>query len=84
MVVLSITSTYQPKNKWGFLFGDYKKKHDYMSGTKHNEKYWDMYVEEKITQGLPKNFKKMFIEFIDSFMSSTPCFNPPHMRNFIN
>lgn len=72
------------KDKWGILNGNYKKKHDYTSGTRHNEEYWDMFVEEKIIQGMPKNFRKMFFEFIKSFMSNKPCFNPPHMQDFMN
>jgi len=51
------------------LNGDYKKIHDYMSGMGHNEEYWDMSTKEKITQGWPKNFSKVFFELIDSFMS---------------
>jgi hypothetical protein len=27
------------KNKWGFLFGNYKRIHDYMKGIDHNEEY---------------------------------------------
>jgi hypothetical protein len=80
MVVLNITSTYQPiRISGGFFMVTTKKNHDYTSGARHNEEYWDMFVEEKITQGLPKNFRKMFFEFINSFMSNKPCFNPPHM-----
>jgi len=55
-----------------------------MCGMGHNKKYWDMFAKEKITQGWPKNFSKMFFELINSFMSSKPCFNPPHMRDFMN
>jgi hypothetical protein len=33
---------------------------------------------------LAKNFRKMFFEFINSFMSNKPCFNPPHMQDFMN
>jgi hypothetical protein len=61
------------KDKWGSFYGDYKKEHNYTSGTKHNEEYWDMFVEEKIIQGLPKNFRKMSFEFINSFMNKKSC-----------
>jgi hypothetical protein len=36
------------KDKWGSLYGDYKKIHDYQSVISHNEKYWDMFVEDKV------------------------------------
>jgi hypothetical protein len=36
------------KDKWGSLYGDYKKIHDYQSVIGHNEKYWDMFVEDKV------------------------------------
>jgi hypothetical protein len=36
------------KDKWGYLYGDYKKIHDYQSVIGHNEKYWDMFVEDKV------------------------------------
>jgi len=39
----------QHANKWGYLYGDYKKIHDYQNVTSHNEKYWDMFVEDKVS-----------------------------------
>jgi hypothetical protein len=55
-----------------------------MSGTCHNEEYWEMLVEYKTAQNLPKQFCKVFFELIDSFMNNRPCFNPPHFQNFMN
>lgn len=73
------------KDKWGFLYGDCKKKKTQLQKwTRHNEEYWDMFVEGEITQGLPKNIRKMLFEFINSFMNNKPCFNPPHMQDFMN
>ncbi len=72
------------KDKWGSLYGDYKKIHDYQSVIGHNEKYWDMFVEDKVLQGLLRNFNKVFFELIDIFMNRRPCFNPSHSRDFMN
>jgi hypothetical protein len=72
------------KDKWGSLYGNYKKIHDFQSVTCHNEEYWDMSTKYKVSQGLLKFFSKMFIEFINIFMYSRPCFNPSHSRNFMN
>jgi len=72
------------KDKWGSLYGDYKKIHDYQNVTCHNEEYWDMSTKDKVSHGLLTNFSKVFFELIDIFMNNRPCFNPPHSRDFMN
>lgn len=64
------------KGKWGFMYGNYKRIHDYLCVTNHNENYWEMFVKYKATQGLSKNFNILFFELIDAFMNIKPCFNP--------
>jgi hypothetical protein len=46
------------RDKWGPLYGEYKNIHDYISGTCHNEEYWEMFIEEKNMQSLPNTFAK--------------------------
>jgi hypothetical protein len=42
------------KANWGSFYGDYINIHDYMGGIKHNKKYKDMPIEDKVAQGLQK------------------------------
>jgi len=72
------------KDKWGSLYGDYKKINDFRSVTSHNENYWEMSIEDKLAQGLPKNFNKLYFDLIHDFMHSRPCFNPLHSRDFMD
>jgi hypothetical protein len=44
------------QNKWGALFGEYKKIRDWMKGTGHNENYWTMDPERREHFDLPKYF----------------------------
>jgi len=41
-------------------------------------------VEDKVLQGLLKNFNRVCFELIDIFMNSKTCFNPLHLRDFMN
>ncbi len=66
------------KNKWGSLYGDYKKIIDYMGVIGYNEDYWEMSTKDKVTQGLHKSFNKSYFDLIDEFMHNRLCFNPPH------
>jgi hypothetical protein len=43
-----------------------------------------LFVEEKTTQSLPKQFFRMFFEFINSFMNNIPYFNPSHSHDFMH
>ncbi len=45
-------TTYKAKS--GSFCGDYKNIHDYMGGIRHNKKYEDMPIEDKVVQGLQK------------------------------
>jgi hypothetical protein len=47
----SSSSQWTNKDKWGSLYRDYKKKHDYQNVTGHNEKYQNMSVKYKVSQG---------------------------------
>jgi hypothetical protein len=64
------------KDKWGSFYGDYKKTHDYQNVTCHNEKYWNMSIKNKVSQGLSKNFNKVFLSSLTSSwivdLASTP------------
>jgi hypothetical protein len=35
------------KDKWGAIYGNLKKIHDYMGGVIHNEKYWNINPKDK-------------------------------------
>ncbi len=72
------------KDKWGFLCGKYKNIHDYVSSMSHNKEYSEIYAKDKNMQSFPKHFRKMYFEFIDSFMSNKPCFNPPNSQGYMN
>jgi hypothetical protein len=43
-----------------------------------------MFTEDKAMQSFPKHFRKMYFEFIDSFTSNKPCFNPPNSQGYMN
>jgi hypothetical protein len=65
-------------NKWGSLYGNYKKIIDYMGVIGHNEDYWEMSTEDRVTQGLPRSFNKPYFDLIGEFMHNRLCFNLPH------
>jgi hypothetical protein len=71
------------KDKWRFIYGNYKKIIDYISITNHNEDYLEMSIENRATQGLPRSFSRTYFDLIDEFMHSRPCFNIPHSLDSI-
>jgi hypothetical protein len=60
------------KEKWGTIFGDYKKMQDYMVGTSHKEEFWNIHLANRTTLNLQRLIYKVIYEMIDAFMSSWP------------
>ncbi len=56
------------KDKWWSSNRDCKKINNYKDATNHNEDYSKMFVENRVTQGLPRNFNKSYFDLIDEFM----------------
>jgi hypothetical protein len=71
------------KDKWRFIYGNYKKIIDYIGITNHNEDYLEMSIENRVTQGLPRSFSRTYFDLIDEFMHNRPCFNIPHSLDSI-
>jgi hypothetical protein len=69
------------QNKWGALFGEYKKIRDWMKGTGHNENYWTMDPERREHFDLPKYFISSRYEEMDAFLKDRPALNPVHTRD---
>ncbi len=46
------------KDKWGALYGYFKHVFDYMVGTSHNIKDWDLTPQEKATLNFPQHCNK--------------------------
>jgi len=72
------------KDKWVSLYGDYKKITKYMGVISHNEDYWAMSIEDRVTPGLPKSFNRSYFDLIDEFMQNSLCFNLPHSQDSMN
>ncbi len=43
-----------------------------------------MFAKDKTMQSFPKHLRKMYFEFIDSFMSNKPCFIIPYSQGYVN
>jgi hypothetical protein len=43
-----------------------------------------MFVENWVTQVLPRSFNKSYFDFIDEFMHIKLCFNPQHSQDSMN
>jgi hypothetical protein len=46
------------KDKWGVMYGYFKCMFDYMMGTNHNIKDWDLTPQEKTTLNFPQHCNK--------------------------
>jgi hypothetical protein len=58
------------KDKWGVLPRDFKKIYEYKIGTGNNQNYWSMNMEEKLAQGLLRNFGQGLYEMIVEFLGT--------------
>jgi hypothetical protein len=71
------------KDKWGIISGDFKKVFSYMLQTTHNQNYWTLSPQEKVTFHLPKKVPKNFYDPLLKFMGIKPIYNPPHVQDLM-
>lgn len=72
------------KDKWGALYGDYKRLKDYQKGNGNSENYYMMIGHRRRELNLPANFKACWFTLMDSFLAHRPCQNPPHQRDLLS
>jgi hypothetical protein len=78
MVILSIFEMKQFVGTSGGLLMEIVRKWCKKDVTNHNEDYWKMFVEDRVTQRLLRRFNKSYFDLIDEFMHIKLCFNPQH------
>lgn len=54
-----------------------------MLRTTHNQNYWTLSPQEKVTFHLPQFFPKNFYDPLLKFMGIRPIYNPPHVQDLM-
>jgi hypothetical protein len=71
------------KDKWGSIFGKFKKIFDHISRTNQNENHCVMSLRDKISHHSPWHFSKIHYNLMLEFMGKRPMFNPLYTRNLM-
>ncbi len=71
------------KDKWGSIYGRFKKISNHISRTSWNENHCDMNVDDKISHHLPWLFNKIHYDLMLEFMGKRPMFRPLYTQNLM-
>lgn len=70
------------KTKWNQVIPDYKRTADYHNRTGRSvPKYWELSLDDRKSEGLPKQFPEEFFCAIHEWYGNRPQINPPHVRD---
>ncbi len=71
------------KDKWGSIFGEFKKIFDHISRMNQNENHCVMSLKDKISHHLPQFFSKIHYDLMLEFMGKRPMFTPLYIQNLM-
>jgi hypothetical protein len=73
------------KYKWQSMLQEYKKLADFHHETGRRQlEYFDLTVQEKLVQKLPRNFYKEVYDCMNEWLQHKPSINLPHARDTLN